>query len=471
MSTIGLDASQFNQAAERVVSKAKEAGSKVEKALSTRAKSPEALARQEAASWQKQQRIQMMDFEDAKRAREKDVRDQMRAHHTAQRNDARAYKMGQDEAQRAAAEVKKAQKTSLADSALGGAAKMFAGYMSADFVLQKTKAVVDYASAIGGMSGRVKSSVVDLQAWDRVLGQNGSSIQEMEPVLDKFNKSRVSALQGNKKQAAAAKVLGIDESQLKSMTTTGLVMKAGKQLESGENQEAIIAALQTMGGEGAVKLVEAFQDGFESKVQKVKDAGDVMTATAIASLKMIGDQWKSMGDSLFSGFGQLVGSIGPAITNFVESKFDTVKGVASVVGGLFGGGFKGAKDAFTDFQKAKIERTAEREKKIKDAEKPIEPKVDVKVDNMVKQKEEANLRKQALSKMDQEIAENARVGKHSVNSLQEQGGFLGNYALANGPEVAAMNAQVRSEEHLRTIIDVLKTRKNRTDIDAEDVEY
>jgi hypothetical protein len=62
----------------------------------------------------------------------------------------------------------------------------------------------------------------------------------------------------------------------------------------------------------------------------------------------------------------------------------------------------------------------------------------------------------------------AAAQKHSVNSLQQAGTFLGNFAAAAGPEVAALNATVRSEQHLADIKKLLAKKGGSV---ASDVEY
>jgi hypothetical protein len=57
--------------------------------------------------------------------------------------------------------------------------------------------------------------------------------------------------------------------------------------------------------------------------------------------------------------------------------------------------------------------------------------------------------------------EGAKFGTHSVNSQQQIGTFFGNFATAGAtlaPEMAARNAQVRSEQHLKEIRDILKNQ-------------
>lgn len=63
----------------------------------------------------------------------------------------------------------------------------------------------------------------------------------------------------------------------------------------------------------------------------------------------------------------------------------------------------------------------------------------------------AEKNKELLSLDEKDREANANLGKHSVNSLQQMGGFLGNVDLAAGPETAAMNAQIQSRDLLMSI--------------------
>jgi hypothetical protein len=357
-------------------------------------------------------------------------------------------------------------------SALGGAAKMFAGFLTADFIRSKAVATMEYASMIGALSTRLNVSTTDLQAWDKALKQNGSSLKEVEPILDRLNKNRVLALSGgvgSDRQADAFSQLGIGADQLKTLGTTDLAMLIGKSFEGG-GSEQMIAALQRVGGDGATALVEAFQSGLPQAVQAVKDSGDVMTSETIARLKAIGDTWMQIGQSIASGFGTLLAPVLQFATDLVETIIAIPKSIAAFVGAASVDTFshpiealKAGADAFNQVWKDGFKADEEREKKIKEAAEFKAKTTSVEVDNKkeaAKQRKEAEaLERQVQRQVEREMSGNARLGKHSVSSFQQMGGFLGNFGLAAGPEVAAMNANVRSEDHLRQIKEHLLKKK------------
>jgi hypothetical protein len=426
------------------------------------------LQKENSRSWRAQQKEQMAMFH-ATQSEKKASRLQ------ADRDSADDHKRFVSQQKRATSENRALNKEvgrGGQGSFLGGGAKMFAGFLTAGFLINKTKAAIDHADALTAMGKRLNSNTEDLDAWDKALKTSGSSIEEMAPFLDKFNKSRVAALGGNKKQMEAASVLGLSADQLKTMGATDLALQGGKAIESGQNTEAVIAAFQTMGGDGAIAFITALQDGLTQGIEEIKASGDVASATVTATIKSVGDRFTDITTSLQTGFGRLVAVFGPLAANLAESIILPFQIVGRFFGSFIksGGSFTEGFGAIGDLWEEQDKKQKEREAKIAEAAEPFAAKpVNVDVENKKlkaqQDKEESQLQKDVEREMEKRQAENAKIGQHSVNSMQQMGAFFGNAGLAAGPEVAALNAQVEARDILREMRDMMKKKKDHSDPD------
>jgi hypothetical protein len=420
------------------------------------------LQKENARSWRAQQKEQLAMFQAAQA-------DKKASRMQADRESADDHKRFVAQQKRATTEnraLNKEVSKGGQGSFLGGGAKMFAGFLTAGFLINKTKAAIDHADALTAMGKRLNSNTEDLDAWDKALKTSGSSIEEMAPFLDKLNKNRVAALGGNTKQMDAASVLGLSTEQLKTMGATDLALQGGKAIESGQNTEAVIAAMQTMGGDGAIAFITALQDGLRQGIEDIKESGDAASATVTATIKSVGDRFTDITSALQTGFGRLVSIFGPFAANLAESIILPFQVVGRFFGSFIksGGSFTEGFGAIGDLWEEQDKKQKEREAKIAEAAEPFAAKpVNVDVENKKelarKEREEAKLEKQVEREMERRQKENAELGKHSVNSMQQMGAFFGNAGLAAGPEVAALNAQVEARDILREMRDIMKKKK------------
>jgi hypothetical protein len=486
MAIIGGDATGFNRAAEQVITKTQQVAQKVQSIGGKQINFSRGtgLASDPAVFVAEQSGKKVADTNAKLRAAEKaaalrEVDDLRRMGKAGAEAKALGAKEGRNSARfmrEAVAEESAALGLgSRRASALGGGLKLFGGMVAAGFIKRQSAELIDYASHVVATGARLRMSAEDVQAWDRALQQSGSSLKDAEPVLDRFNKSRVMALGGNARQSSAASVLGLSRDQLRTMTTGDLVKQAGLAVKGGANQEAVLAALQTMGGDGALKLVEAFQEGLGEKIDEVKESGSLLSNETAARLKDVGDRWSAMTQKITGGISELGGKLLSFFGNLGVGLLETMDVFAKMnvafFKTLFTGGPSKALEVTQEIWNQEKKKDDERRDKLKEAEKG-EPSKDVKVDvaDKRREREEAALDKQVQREMEREMAENAKLGKHSVNSLQQMGGFMGNFNLAVGPELAAMNAQVRSEEHLRIIREQL-IKKKETKLSGEEVEF
>jgi hypothetical protein len=491
MTSIGIDATSFNATAEKVIAKTEQLATKVQQAGTPRSVAfsrTAGLATDPAAAIAEMSGKKVASTKDKLRAAEKAAA--MREAEDLKRMalaGAEARALGAKEGKNNRRFMKEAVSEEAAAlgvgaknmSALGGAAKMFAGYLTADFLISKAKSNMEYAETVTQMGKRLTASTTEVQAWDKALQLNGSSLKQVEPMLDKFNKSRIMALSGSARQMGAAKTLGLSEDQLRSMGTLDMVGLAGKALESGHNMEAVIAAMQTMGGEGAVAFVEMFQGGLGQAVQDAKESGNLMTEGMVASWKAMGDQWTTIAQTLGSGLAILLQPFVFLATELTTQILSIPKALGAVFGGMAGGfeggsGFfgsiweslRGGIDGFDQFTQDEAKKKSERNNAIQRAKLGIHDTkaTNIDVENAKEKarakKEEAALDKAVNSEIERQRKENAKLGAHSVNSMQAMGAFFGNAGLAAGPEVAALNAQLESRDILREMRDIMKKRKD-----------
>lgn len=308
------------------------------------AKRQDKIAKEHARSWHDQQRDQIAAFRSHQAAKSSLLK---KGQQEAD-SDFKAWSRQQKLVQQEVNEVSKAlEKAAKPTSMLGGAAKMFAGYLTADFLVSQSRETIAYARHVTDLGKSFNMSTTDVQALDKSVTKHGLNLNQVDMLLKSLNKNRINALSGYEPlQAEAYKQLGFTEEMLKKARPMDFLKQLDKAAQS-MPAEQFNAALMRVGEESAFHFNTAFQDGLVKTMDSVKASGNVMTEGMIASWQQMGNQWATIAQTLGASLRSMLQPIVYIATNLTEQLISIPQMIGSVTGGGFSGLVQGWKDAWS----------------------------------------------------------------------------------------------------------------------------
>jgi hypothetical protein len=218
--------------------------------------------------------------------------------------DASRFKGTLDSAKAEAAAAGQAISSSLGHHVIGA----IGGVASIGMLEEVVRHTVEYGEQVSILSQRLGIGTDAVQAWDYALKLNGTSLEAHAKTFEKLAMSRKQAMEGNEKQIASFKALGVTIDDLKSKRLEDIALQIAEAFQSGDPQK-LIADLREVGGRRAGEMVAAFRDGLADLVREAKDAGVVMSKEVVEGLREAADKSKVV-------WMEIVAGVAPAV-NFL----------------------------------------------------------------------------------------------------------------------------------------------------------
>lgn len=356
--------------------------------------------------------------------------------------------------------------------------------LGAAAIEETIRRTVEYGSKVNDLALRLGISTDAIQQWDFALQQNGSSIEAAAGFFEKLAVNRDKAMKGSDAQIAAFQKLGITLDQLKNSRVEDIAATIAKAFQLGDPQ-ALIGPLREVGGKSAGELVTAFRDGL---ADALKDA-PLISPEDIAALDRAGDAWGKLKAEFQSSIAPVVAGITEgalAVIDFaraalavpVGALMGVIEALQKTGGkiGLFGLGkaaFLGmteALDAVSVQQGERDRADAERKARLAQPKVTVHEEDDSKAEEKARKdaerKAEADKKAQEkeadrAAKRAEQIEEQEWRREHNrkdempfksrehINPLSSSGAFWG--ALNSAPQLAMLDAQKKSEQHLAAI--------------------
>jgi hypothetical protein len=360
------------------------------------------------------------------------------------------------------------------------------GFFSMSNLEQSAGAMLELGGKVKDISNKIGISTDAVQQWDYALQQNGSSIENAIPFFQKLAQARQKALEGNDKAISSFQSLGVSLDDLKTKRVEDIAKVIGDAFEHGDPQQ-LIAPLVAVGGKSALEIAALFREG----IAKALSEAPLISEEDINRLDEAGDRIGKMK-------AEAKAATAPAVAWGAEAA-ETLSDAAGIAMSAFTNLFTGKGWQADEYQKQMEERDKERaEKREKmeklrqsqfnpegiadeDAEKAAE-KEQKEIEKADKKAaaDKARAEKQAKKdEVDLERDMESEIAKEEANNIKltsREGsagfGYGGVHAgMSAGPELSAMNAQLRTEEHLREIKEMIKKNKGKVTEDSGDVEY
>ena len=364
--------------------------------------------------------------------------------------DGSRFKSSLDQAKRQAAEAGEVIEHSLGHHVMGAVGAV----ASVGALEELVRHTVEYGEQVSILAQRLGISTDAAQSWDYALKLNGSSLEAQAKTFEKLAMSRKQALDGDGKQLAAFKALGVAIDDLKSKRLEDIALQIAEAFQSGDPQK-MIADLREVGGRGAGEMVAAFRDGLADLVKEAKNAGVVMSEEVVEGLREAADKSKIVWMEIVAGVAPAVNFLAKLIQGLwrgLQSAAETAVGFFAGFQRGSGGPLKSAEDAITALEAKWKEQDDAAKKRAEDRKKPLaggaedgeNKKAERAADQAARRKEELEER---LAKLQDKHYVDSLSKEERITELHRQRAELGNWLADN-------YAKMTDEQRLKAEIDL-----------------
>lgn len=362
--------------------------------------------------------------------------------------------------------VKQAQSSAkgLGNSISSDLKGQLASAFSVAAVIQAGKAVMDYADKIGNMSDRLGISTDELQRFDYVARQSGSSLETFQGVFEKLSVAREEALEGNEQMVESFARLGVSMDDLKTKRLDELIKIIARTVQTGDAQ-ALLPALRDVGGKGAGELIPTFQAGLE----ETGSQAPIISAEDIEAMKQAGDNFSALAQTLQAEFSPVVSYVVSRIQDLVDLfrlvasiNWSHFKFLARFAGALSGGAsFKEATavgmTAVDDIGKT-IDQYDDRKRREAAAQEARRLKNE-EAQQRKAEEEKINALREAKKAADAAFKEDASEANRQAADQAAQD--LRNAEAARKPVAGAEEAQKKAEAKMQALRDRVQDKEDR----------
>lgn len=249
----------------------------------------------------------------------------------------------------------------------GGVKGAIAGAFTVGAISSFSNKVIQTASALRDLSDRLGVNVEWLQETGFAAKQAGANIEDVTKFLDQLAINREQALRGGaggETKQAAFSAVGVSEDLLKKGNLQQIFDQVAQAYQTG-NQQKLLPALREIGGKSGGALVAAFVQGLDENRQLARDAGVVMSANVIDSLKALSDEMTTLNETLTAQFAPVIVTVVGWFTKLIDKLAEVRDFLAGwLVGGILLGG-SGAMDLGGEMAAEREAAQKERDQQLK----------------------------------------------------------------------------------------------------------
>jgi len=166
----------------------------------------------------------------------------------------------------------------------------FVAFFGTAAVAAAIKSVVDYGGKINDLSNRTFQSKTELQEFDYIAQQTGTSLEAFVNAEKKLAVAQQDALRGSKEQAELFEKFGFTMADLERLNPHQIFMLMSEAIRksslSGESMNAVIKLM----GRSANELIPAMKEGFDGMIDRAHRLGLILSDEVITKLDEVGDR-------------------------------------------------------------------------------------------------------------------------------------------------------------------------------------
>lgn len=226
--------------------------------------------------------------------------------------------------------------THKAEEFAAGIGALFTAEAIAEVMKGLSERTIEFADKISEASRRLEVSTDFLQGFAYVAKKTGTSIEDLIGIMEKLRTAREGALTGraDNEHLTAFKRLGINETDLRTLSADKLLLKIGAAFQHG-SVDTLLPAFREVGGRSAGALVNAMKEGLQKGIDEAKEAGAVMGTEQIATIKALKDELAAITQIITVQTGPALIAV---MRSIIEAGFGLRTAFAFLSGGLGGVG-------------------------------------------------------------------------------------------------------------------------------------
>lgn len=236
----------------------------------------------------------------------------------------------------------------VAGKELGALQQRLVGIFTLGFLEQKIQQSIEFADSMRSLADMTQIGVESLQALEYAAKQAGTPFSAVISAIKNIDRSRVSALAGNKPDVASFERLGVGIEQLKAQTAEQIFYRIADGIQQGNYSALQLNDTLNVMGRSANQLFPLFNAGLSDLASKARELGVIMDEDMINTLDAMGDQMDEMSARFRVGFGIIGGAIA-TVWNKLSQTLELVINFSTA----FGTAWSGAKERLDNLVSAK----------------------------------------------------------------------------------------------------------------------
>jgi uncharacterized phage infection (PIP) family protein YhgE len=198
------------------------------------------------------------------------------------------------------------------------------------------KSAMEFSESMVSVAARTGASIEEVQRWDYIAKQTGTTVEALADAVNKMQKNLVSADEDGKKAADALESIGIGSRDLLALQPAEQFQKIAEGLSQIQNPaERVSVATDLLGKAGSAAIPTLLE--MAEKAEEFSDGlariGGAVSEDAVRAVEALGDQASETKQALTNLTTEVMASLAPALSALLTGATETVAGLRILGGG------------------------------------------------------------------------------------------------------------------------------------------
>jgi hypothetical protein len=187
---------------------------------------------------------------------------------------------------------------------------MVAGYFTVQAITELTTRTFEYADSLVDASLRLGMLPEQLQVLKEAAKQNNVEFEKLQSTIEKITIAKTKALKGDKESIETLRQLGVNKEDYKKNSGQLLMENISATVRNTGNVENLATPLSNVFGNKYGAIVNLLQEDMSALGDKMRKLGTIMDSGTAVKLKVLGDEFKLLGNILLVTFAPAILKVG-----------------------------------------------------------------------------------------------------------------------------------------------------------------
>lgn len=174
---------------------------------------------------------------------------------------------------------------------------------------------------------KLDMTVEQVQILTKAAKDSGTEFEKLSGIIDKVSIAKAKALSGDAGSIKGFKDFGISEQELKATRSVDLLFGKIAEAVKAKGGENLALPLSEILGKGFGDVLPLLKSDIEGTAKEMRDLGGLMSTETAASLKVLNDEFKTIGDTLTTFFAPALLNVVLSIEEGIGKYLDFVEGI------------------------------------------------------------------------------------------------------------------------------------------------